>query len=816
MTQRAMHLPDKELGRRPTKQRPGRRSFYLGLWLALVCMAQGCAGLQPVADYKPYQERAETQVQGDLRVTVAVPTTAEAEAIYGADLAEKQIQPVWIKVQNAATRPYWFLPSGLDHEYFASSEAAYAFDKGKVSDANQALDNKFSNLQFRNPVMPGATVSGFVLANLDEGNKAVDVDLVSRMDAKSFTFFTSDPSFRADHKRVDFAGLYDSDALIETEDEDELRRALARLPCCTTNEDGTENGDPLNLVLVGKNSDIFPALIRRQWNATEVTWSGSLWRTVSSFLWGSRYRYSPISPLYAFGRSQDIGAQKVRGSIHERNHMRFWLSPIRFRGEQVWIGQISRDVGVKFTLKSPTISTHVIDPDVDEARRYLIEDLAYSQALYQIGFVKGVGEAGRDAPRTNLVGDSYYTDGLRAVLFFGPRPSSLADLAFLDWDVPVRDASAVAKPATFDDTTLRARATTKTNDGVRVSAALPDGAESRAIFGIDLAKHDVQAVWLEVENRTDRQFWFLPTSVDPEYFAPLEVAFAYHRRFSGEANAELDQRLQALSFDSRRPILPGSVASGFVFASHPRPARALDVDLVGERWSRSLSMIVGTRGAERVQDRLERAGGAYAATELVRIDNEERLRTVLETLPCCTADKTEAAQGVPLNLILIGDLEAWIPAFVRRGYREATTSAHYVFGRPQDIAAEKQERWVAAQPHVVRIWHTPIRYGGKPVWIAQASAPLGGRFASAAAGTRPPPIAPQVDDARNALVQDLLYSQAVTKFGFVDGGGQVRAAEPRKMSDGSSYPTDGLRAVVVFDRRPVALSQIQLFDWERP
>src|SRR3546814_17688238 len=112
--------------------------------------------------------------------------------------------------------------------------------------------------------MPGATVSGFVLANLDEGNKAVDVDLVSRMDAKSFTFFTSDPSFRADHKRVDFAGLYDSDALIETEDEDELRRALARLPCCTTNEDGTENGDPLNPVLVGKNSDIFPALSRSE------------------------------------------------------------------------------------------------------------------------------------------------------------------------------------------------------------------------------------------------------------------------------------------------------------------------------------------------------------------------------------------------------------------------------------------------------------------------------------------------------------------------------------------------------------------------
>ena len=114
-----------------------------------------------------------------------------------------------------------------------------------------------------------------------------------------------------------------------------------------------------------------------------------------------------------------------------------WMTPLRFRGNPVWIGQISRDIGVKFTLKSPTISTHVIDPDVDEARRYLIEDLAYSQALARFGFVKGVGHVSKDAPRKNLVGDPYYTDGLRAVMFFEPRPRTLEDLDFLfQWELP--------------------------------------------------------------------------------------------------------------------------------------------------------------------------------------------------------------------------------------------------------------------------------------------------------------------------------------------------------------------------------------------
>ena len=72
-----------------------------------------------------------------------------------------------------------------------------------------------------------------------------------------------------------------------------------------------------------------------------------------------------------------------------------------------------------------------------------------------------------------------------------------------------------------------------------------------------------------------------------------------------------------------------------------------------------------------------------------------------------------------------------------------------------------------------------------------------------------------MDEARNDVVQDLLYSQALAKIGFVKGAGSVSAAEPGQTPDGSSYHTDGLRAVMMFDRRQVALSQIQFFDWER-
>jgi hypothetical protein len=415
----------------------GRRRARLSLVLAIVLIVDGCAtsgSLPGMMEYKPYKERAETQAQGDLSVTVAVPTAAEAAAIYGADLAERQIQPVWIEVRNNAAVPYWFLISGLDPNYFAASEAAHAFHATTADGADRAVDGRFDSLQFRNPIMPGTTVSGFVLTNLDEGVKVVDVDLIARGDARSFTFIAVDPSFKATSLRVDFDKLYRSDELIQVDDEDELRALLEQLPCCVTNADGTENGDPLNLVLVGDRADFLAALVRRQWHPTEIIWSGSIWRTVSAFIQGSRYRYSPISSLYLYGRPQDIAAQKTRASIHERNHARFWLSPIRFRGKEVYVGQISRDVGVKFTLKSPTISTHVIDPDIDESRRYLVEDLLYSQALHRIGFVKGVGSSSRAQPQLNLMGDPYYTDGLRAVMFFEPRPYSLSQLEVLDWE----------------------------------------------------------------------------------------------------------------------------------------------------------------------------------------------------------------------------------------------------------------------------------------------------------------------------------------------------------------------------------------------
>jgi hypothetical protein len=793
------------------------------LFIVFVFYVQGCATTKPQpVDPLAYKSRTKSSVSGDVMVTVAVPTIEEAQAIYGVKLAKKRIQPVWVEVNNQSNDPYWFLPSGLDPEYFSPSEAAFAFYKDQNKE-NRQLDDKFQKLRFQNPIWPGTNKNGFILVNLDEGFKPIDIDLISRGNIKSFSFIITDPDFKGDYTEVDSKSLYSDEDIIDIEDEEELRRVLEELPCCTTNANGDQYGDPLNLILVGEGNDILTALIRRDWHATEMFWSQALMRTIKSFLYGERYRYSPISPLYVYGRRQDIGFQKARGTIHERNHMRLWQSPIRFRGKKVFVGQISRDIGVKFTLKSPTISTHVIDPDVDEARRYLAEDLAYSQAVAGIGYVKGVGGATREAPRMNLVGDPFYTDGLRVVLFFEPRPHALSDIELIEWESPseyyakINPSATSIKPVAMSESPVKDPVLTKESNGIRVSTAVVGDKEANQIFGIDLARENIQAVWLKIENNGDHPVILLPTAIDPEYFSPLEVAFAYHKSFSGDANAALDKHILKLNFPTRNRIDPGTQASGYIFTNWTKQTKRIDVDLMGRNYSQNFTFFFTINpDPARGQDFVDRIETMFSNSELQNLESEVALRQALEELPCCVSDENGRPTGEPLNVVVIGMLDDWTTAFGRRGYRQYLLNPRYAFGRHQDVSARKQRKgYIKSQAHTIRLWQTPLRYQSKPVWIGQTSTRLGGRFANNAPDEKTLPLDPSVDEARIDLIQDLAYSQALTKIGHAKGAGRAPSTQIDASSENILYTTDGLRGVMVFGDRPASLAEIDFFDWER-
>jgi len=404
----------------------------LTLLTFIVTSISACASFDPIPpEDLDFLERSMTQEKNNIRVTVSVPTRVESRKAFGKKLDKLEIQPVWIEIENNSGRDYLLIFHSLDSDYFSAGEAAYA-SHGLDTAQNKGIDEYFEDLAIERAALAGTTVSGFAFSNLKLGTKEVRIRIYTEGEVLDFEFYVTVPGLRADWQRVEFESLYPENERIDMDDPADLRKYLEEFMCCTTKKNGTGSGDPINLIVIGRGNHL-NGFIKAGWDETEIISAGSSWRTTKAFLTGSEYKYSPISALYVFERPQDIGLQKARDTINERNHLRLWLSPVRFRGELVWIGAISRDIGVFFTTRAWNLTTHAIDPEVDEARDYLVEDIATAQALAEFGWIGGVGEVTRDLPKKNLLGSPWWTDGQRTVLWMTDQPTALQDVEIMDW-----------------------------------------------------------------------------------------------------------------------------------------------------------------------------------------------------------------------------------------------------------------------------------------------------------------------------------------------------------------------------------------------
>ena len=417
---------------------------------------------RPDESFTGFTERAVTQDDPRARVAVAVLAPAESRRLFGVDAGRRGIQPVFLRIENRSAQPLRLQAVTIDPRYFTPLEAAAAnhfsitrrlsafgalgwlffplllFAPLKLITAwlaNRRMDAVFHRHGFRLvPIQPGATAEGFVFTTVDLGTKVVHVRLtplvplrasIARVlthasapaadDAPVDLVFTLPvPGIAADYLDRDFSALR-PDHAVEACTIDELVPRLEAMPAATANAAGTRSGDPANLVVIGDFATLLGAFAAR-WDESETISLATCWKTVKAFLLGSNYRYSPVSPLHLFGRDQDIALQRTRGSINERLHLRLWLTPLAFEGQPVWVGQVSRDIGVRFTTRAWNLTTHRIDPDVDESRDYVIEDLVAAGRVRAAGYVGGVGGCLASAPRKNLTGDPYFTDGKRAVI----------------------------------------------------------------------------------------------------------------------------------------------------------------------------------------------------------------------------------------------------------------------------------------------------------------------------------------------------------------------------------------------------------------
>jgi hypothetical protein len=434
------------------------RHRRIRLALAAAVMAgiiSGCGSWQYTDLLLPDALRdVRTESQGDVSVSVAILDDDRAAAHFGVDLGASDIQAIWIRVRNASDVKLWFLRAVLDPDFYPVDEVAMIVRRSVPGKSFPEFQQRLRDESMHLQIQPRTVTQGFVFAPRAIGGRYVDVRLVQdaiQAEARReraagagerpldnrdlefrFGFALPLPDGIFDYERLDPDNTYPGMELPDL-DEAALRTRLAALPCCSMGADNESPGDPLNIVILGGASDVLNSLSRAGWSFTHRITARSVTRLAGAALSGDSYPVAPVSPLNAFGRKQDFALQRARTSIAQRNHMRVWLAPFTHRGEHVWVGQISRDIGIKLTDKSSSMITHIIDPEVDQAREYLLQSLLAGGFVQAFGFVGGAQQASRDSPAYNLADDPYFSDGQRLVVLLSPQPVPYGQVRSLMW-----------------------------------------------------------------------------------------------------------------------------------------------------------------------------------------------------------------------------------------------------------------------------------------------------------------------------------------------------------------------------------------------
>jgi hypothetical protein len=406
--------------------------IWLVVLFACLTAVSGCTAFKPQPmEETAFQVRSQTQSENKARVTAAVLSAEESKAVFGVPLYKKGIQPIWLEIDNQDDKPFWFLPYSVDPDYFSPLEVTYPYHRAFDKKYNDQIDRYFLNHAMGFFLPPGSSRSGFVFTNLDLGTKSFNVDLVGPDNlVKTFTFFLSVPGLRADHQDVDFDNLYSTGEVVHYAGMD-FKEALKNLPCCTMNKDGTQQDLPINVIIIADGNDLLRVLIRAGWSETAMTKKSASTEQSLSTDFPQSYRYTPVAPLYYYGRLQDASFRETRASGFERNQLRLWLSPVRYEEKEVWIGQITREYG------DPSSSKKGQKINMDEVRSFLLQNLWYAQGIEKFGFVEAPGvSVSLSKPRTTFRDMTYVTDGYRVVLWISGNPVPLSDVEVMDWEIP--------------------------------------------------------------------------------------------------------------------------------------------------------------------------------------------------------------------------------------------------------------------------------------------------------------------------------------------------------------------------------------------
>jgi hypothetical protein len=376
-----------------------------------VALLSGCGGRSFVheePDALDFRARAETQDDGAISVSAAVLGTEETRQLFGLDLYEQGIQPVWLAIGNRGETQARYAPVSTDPFYFSPLEVAYKNRGGYSDQARVDMERHFNRLAMPRYIPPGQTREGFVFTHADRGAKGFTVDVFSAGEGYSFMFLLRVPGFSPDYANIDFATIYE-EGEFSVFHGDELRQAVRDLPCCGADDRGDEDTGAVNVVLIGKGRDLLTALLRSRWVETSTA------------------EAADKEDVFLFGRRQDAIFRYESFAGDSMYELRLWLAPILHGEDNVWVGQVRHFFGFQRAIG-------LFDPDVDNARNFMLQNLIYGQALESMAWVAGEQVLPIDSLWAGLIQAHFFTDGHRLVLWLSPEPFSVADISAFDWD----------------------------------------------------------------------------------------------------------------------------------------------------------------------------------------------------------------------------------------------------------------------------------------------------------------------------------------------------------------------------------------------
>jgi len=190
--------------------------------------------------------------------------------------------------------------------------------------------------------------------------------------------------------------------------DDTLRSDLQSLPR-RVNDEFKNLGDMVNFVLVGSEKQVQDALAAANWHVADTSNPGAVTKAILMATQKQDYLQMPMSQLYLFGRVQDFGYEQAEpyAMVASRHHFRIWKSTLTYKGQPVWAGAGTHDIGFEKDQRNGKV-THKIDPKVDGERDHIGESLQQAGAVRTMSYFLP-SDPVQDA--RNATGGGYQSDG---------------------------------------------------------------------------------------------------------------------------------------------------------------------------------------------------------------------------------------------------------------------------------------------------------------------------------------------------------------------------------------------------------------------